>query len=59
MENEKIIKTVDGVRILRLYDGKWYAMFCEYRTVKTSQISAYSIESFKTWCKNHDVIPIF
>lgn len=58
VQPQENIKYIDGIRILRLYDGCWYALFNDFRTYKTSKMECYSIPSFHTWCEKHSVIPV-
>lgn len=55
---EENIKFIDGIRIVRLFDGKWVCFFNDYRTYKTSKLSSYSIWEFEKWCFDNNVIPI-
>lgn len=58
MSESENIKYVDGIRIIRLYDGSWYCLFNDYRTYKTSKMECYSLNSFESWCNENNVISI-
>ena len=52
------IKYIEDIRIIRLFNGDWYCLFNDFRTIRTSQMQGYSLYSFEEWCKKHKVIPI-
>lgn len=48
----------DGVRIMHLFDGKWYCSFRDYVARKNRLGDPFSLDGFKEWCNKHNLIPI-
>ena len=57
MKMNENIKYIDGIRVLRLYDGNWYCLFNDYRAYHTSHMNCYSLNAFEKWCEANNVIP--
>lgn len=55
MKNDNI-KYIDGIRVLRLYDGNWYCLFNDYRSYHTSHMNCYSLNTFEKWCEANGLI---
>ena len=51
------IKYIDGIRVLRLYDGNWYCLFNDYGAYHTSHMNCYSLNAFEKWCEVNNVTP--
>lgn len=57
IESENI-REIDGITVLKLYDGNWHALFSDYRAKKTAKMECYSISSFNEWCDKNSLIGI-
>ena len=58
MSSEPMIKEVDGVKAIRLYDGEWYCNFTDYKVRQIRNRSFYNAEQFKEWCVDNSLRPI-
>lgn len=58
MAKEEMIKTIDGVRAIRLYDGNWYCNFTDYKVRQIRNRGYYSKEQFVDWCSENQLKPI-
>lgn len=58
MNQEDLIKVIDGVKTIRLYDGKWYCNFTDYKVKMIHDRGWYHIDQFKDWCLLHNLCPI-
>ena len=55
----KIFDEVEGLPVVRLYDGRWYCFYADYVAMKKAQtLCCYSRHDFEEWCQNHSLIPI-
>lgn len=58
MGNQSIIREIDGVKTMRLYDGEWYVNYTDYKVRQIHNRSYYSAEQFTSWCKEYGLKPI-
>lgn len=58
MSSDSMIKEVDGVKVIRLYDGKWYCNFTDYKVRQIRNRGFYNASEFKEWCLANSLSPI-
>lgn len=58
MSNEPMIKEVDGVKVMRLFDGNWYCNFTDYKVRQIRDRGWYNKAQFIEWCGGHSLCPI-
>ena len=58
MAQSTMIKEIDGVKILKLYDGAWYCNFTDYKVRQIRNRGYYNKDQFLEWCAANSICPI-
>lgn len=58
MNQSVFVKEIEGVKVIRLYDGNWYCNFTDYKVRQLRQRGFYSADTFRSWCVDHGLHPI-
>lgn len=58
MSSEPMIKEVEGVKVIRLFDGNWYCNFTDYKVRQIRNRGWYNVTEFKEWCTTNSLHPI-